>query len=45
MVFAIGFPGQEALMTIFSTFLNGHVKDFDAKIADQAFQNKVFFLN
>jgi dynein heavy chain len=23
MVFAIGFPGQEALLTIFSTFLNG----------------------
>jgi len=29
MVFAIGFPGQEALLTIFSTFLNGHVKEFD----------------
>jgi dynein heavy chain len=29
MVVAIGFPGQEALMTIFATFLNGHVKDFD----------------
>jgi len=41
MVFAIGFPGQEALMTIFSTFLNGHVKDFDPKLADVAFQNKV----
>ena len=41
MTFAIGFPGQEALMTIFSTFLNGHVKEFDAKIADVAFQNKI----
>jgi len=41
MVFAIGFPGQEALLTIFSTFLNGHVKEFDPKLADVAFQNKV----
>jgi dynein heavy chain len=41
MVFAIGFPGQEALMTIFSTFLNGHIKEFDPKISDQQFQNKV----
>ena len=41
MVFAIGFPGQEALMTIFSTFLNGHVKDFDPKLSDVVFQNKV----
>ena len=28
-------------MTIFSTFLNGHIKDFDPKLADVAFQNKV----
>jgi dynein heavy chain, axonemal len=41
MVFAIGFPGQEALMTIFSTFLNGHINEFDPKISDQQFQNKV----
>lgn len=28
-------------MTILSTFLNGHVKDFDPKLSDVVFQNKV----
>jgi dynein heavy chain len=41
VVFAMGFPQAEALMTIFSTLLNGHCKQFSEKIADPSFTNKV----
>mmetsp|Transcript_31209 Transcript_31209/g.79123 ORF Transcript_31209/g.79123 Transcript_31209/m.79123 type:complete len:3875 (-) Transcript_31209:127-11751(-) len=41
MVFAIGFPGSEALMTIFSTFLKGHLKQFDAALNDEQFAHKL----
>jgi len=41
MTFAVGFPQSEALMAIFSTFLNGHLKMFSAQLADTAYCNKV----
>jgi len=41
MVFAIGFPGSEALMTIFSTFLKGHLKQFDSALNDEQFAHKL----
>ena len=41
MIFAIGFPGSEALMTIFSTFLKGHLKNFDAALNDEQFAHKL----
>jgi dynein heavy chain, axonemal len=41
VVFAMGFPQAEALMTIFATFLNGHCKQFSEKIADASFTNKI----
>ena len=41
MIFAIGFPGSEALMTIFSTFLKGHLKNFDEALSDEQFAHKL----
>jgi dynein heavy chain len=41
MTFAIGFPGAEALMTIFSTFLKGHLKNFEAALSDEQFAHKL----
>jgi len=41
MVFAIGFPGSEALMTIFSTFLKGHLKNFEPALNDEQFAHKL----
>jgi len=41
MIFAIGFPGSEALMTIFSTFLKGHLKNFDAALQEEQFGHKL----
>ena len=41
MIFAIGFPGSEALMTIFSTFLKGHLKNFDDALNDEQFAHKL----
>ena len=41
MVFAIGFPGSEALMTIFSTFLKGHLVQFDSALNDEQFAHKL----
>ena len=41
MIFAIGFPGSEALMTIFSTFLKGHLKNFDESLNDEQFAHKL----
>jgi len=41
VTFAIGFPANESLMTIFSTFLNGHVRNFAEGIKDPVFTNKV----
>jgi len=41
MIFAIGFPGSEALMTIFSTFLKGHLKNFDETLQDEQFGHKL----
>eukprot|EP00960_Hanusia_phi_P043076 755854-Hanusia_phi.AAC.6 len=41
MIFAIGFPGSEALMTIFSTFLKGHLKNFGDSLNDEQFAHKL----
>ena len=41
MIFAIGFPGSEALMTIFSTFLKGHLKNFSEELQDEQFGHKL----
>lgn len=41
MIFAIGFPGSESLMTIFSTFLKGHLKTFDEALQEEQFGHKL----
>ena len=41
MIFAIGFPGSEALMTIFSTFLKGHLKNFSESLNEEQFAHKL----
>jgi len=39
--FAVGFPGAEALTTIYSTFLNGHLANFSKEIAGDEMGKKV----
>eukprot|EP00946_MAST-07B_sp_MAST-7B-sp1_P001405 g1405.t1 len=36
VTFAVGMPGQSSLQTIFGTFLDGHLKDFDDGIKEMS---------